>query len=135
MPNKCRNPECMKTIPNNMNYCSEDCLRRHIELKTQNREALTDKTVEEILEHIGVTQDNVRADAYNHWKRLIEFVKDNSPALWREEIRPKLRSWIGVDFRYIDDYLSACLAWGIIELKNGTIKFLGIKRRDTSLES
>ena len=29
----CRNPECAKEIPKGSNYCSEDCLRRHIELK------------------------------------------------------------------------------------------------------
>jgi hypothetical protein len=30
---KCRNPECGKEIPEGQNYCNEDCLRRHQELK------------------------------------------------------------------------------------------------------
>jgi hypothetical protein len=30
---KCKNPECKKEIPEGSNYCGEDCLRRHIELK------------------------------------------------------------------------------------------------------
>ena len=31
MPNKqfCRNPACNKAIADNMNYCSEECLREH----------------------------------------------------------------------------------------------------------
>jgi hypothetical protein len=35
---KCQNPECEKEILKNMNYCSEDCLRRHIEIKEQLKE-------------------------------------------------------------------------------------------------
>lgn len=132
---KCKNPECGKEVSEGFNYCNESCLKRHIELKNEQRKQVKDKTVEETLEYIGVSRDNVREDAYNHWRRFIEFVKDNSPALWREDIRPKLRSWIGVDFRYIDDYLSACLAWGIVELNNGTIRFIGIRRRDEKVET
>jgi hypothetical protein len=36
--NRCKNPECGKEIPENLNYCSESCLRKHIELKTQAKE-------------------------------------------------------------------------------------------------
>jgi hypothetical protein len=34
----CQNPECNKEIPDNMNYCGEPCVRKHIELKKQARE-------------------------------------------------------------------------------------------------
>ena len=33
--NKCRNPECNKEIPDNLNYCNEQCLRRHLEIKKE----------------------------------------------------------------------------------------------------
>jgi hypothetical protein len=36
--NTCRNPECGKEIPDNMHYCNENCLRRHQEMKRQERE-------------------------------------------------------------------------------------------------
>ena len=36
--NTCRNPDCGKEIPDNMHYCSENCLRRHQEIKRQERE-------------------------------------------------------------------------------------------------
>ena len=81
---------------------------------------------EKILESIGVTHDNVRQDAYNHWQRFIDFCRRNSGKDWRHFIRPKLRSWIGVDFRYIDDYLESCLSWGIMELDNGILFFKGL---------
>ena len=84
------------------------------------------ETIEEVLAYIGITKDNVRTDAYNHWKRYVEFVKENSGKNWKEEIRPKLRSWIGVDFRYIDDYHKTCNAWGIHREINGALIYLGI---------
>ena len=47
--NKCRNPECGKAIPDKQNYCSEDCLRRHMEIKQEQKnsvDSLTDKQKE-----------------------------------------------------------------------------------------
>jgi len=38
---KCKNPECGKEVPGNMHYCGENCLRRHQELKRQEREQTT----------------------------------------------------------------------------------------------
>ena len=82
--------------------------------------------VETILAYIGITPENVRQDAYNHWYRFIDFCKRNFGKEWKHDIRPKLRSWIGVDFRYIDDYLESCLSWGIMELDDGILNFKGI---------
>jgi hypothetical protein len=82
--------------------------------------------VETVLEYIGVTHDNLRADAYNHWYRFIEFCKRNSGKHWKENIRAKLRSWIGVDFRYLDGYLESYLSWGILDLDDGILIFKGI---------
>ncbi len=44
---KCRNPECQNEIPRGINYCSENCLRQHVDLKkstqqkTESRQKLT----------------------------------------------------------------------------------------------
>jgi hypothetical protein len=86
----------------------------------------TEATIEMILAFIGITHDNVRQDAYNHWKRFIEFIRNRTPANWKDDLRPKLRSYIGVDFRYIDDYYECCLSWGIIRSNNGLVDFVGI---------
>jgi len=83
-------------------------------------------SIETILSHIGITHDNVRVDAYNHWRRFIEFCRKYSGKTWKDDIRPKLRSWIGVDYRYIDDYLESCMSWGILELDDGILVFRGL---------
>jgi hypothetical protein len=47
--NKCKNPDCRKAIPDKQNYCSEDCLRRHMEIKKEQKnsiDSLTDKQKE-----------------------------------------------------------------------------------------
>jgi len=47
--NKCKNPECGKAIPDKQNYCSEECLKRHIEIKKEQKnsvDSLTDKQKE-----------------------------------------------------------------------------------------
>ena len=83
--------------------------------------------IETILENIGITHDNVRTDAFNHWFRFISFCKNYSGKNWKKDIRPKLRSWIGVDYRYIDDYLGTCLSWGFIRIDdNENLIFTGI---------
>lgn len=87
---------------------------------------MSKETVEEELAYIGITRENVRTDAFNHWKRYIEFVKLNSGKNWQDIIRPMLRSYIGIDFRYIDDYHKACNAWGITKSVNGNLFFIGI---------
>jgi len=33
----CQNPNCGKEIPEGMNYCGEDCVRRHIETKKEEK--------------------------------------------------------------------------------------------------
>jgi hypothetical protein len=82
--------------------------------------------IETVLAYIGITKDNVREDAYNHWYRFIQFCKEASGRNWKYDIRPKLRSWIGIDFRYIDDYLESCMAWGVLELDDNALIFKGI---------
>jgi hypothetical protein len=42
--NTCKNSECRKEIPENLNYCNEECLRKHQEIK---REAKSKPQIEE----------------------------------------------------------------------------------------
>lgn len=140
--NNCKNSECNKEIPENLNYCSENCIRKHIELKNQAKElAKANQELkivnsnfnienEEILKYIGITTHNVRPDAYNHWLRFIDFCKKNSGKKWKDDIRLKLRSYIGVDFRYIDDYFNCCLSWNIFDLKNDILYFKELPKEE-----
>lgn len=92
------------------------------------------QTIEQTLNHIGIVQSDTRADTYNRWKRFLEFIRDNSGKSWREEVRPKLRSWLGIGFRYIDEYFNACLTWKIIELHNGIINFKGVSDNEKEIQ-
>ena len=83
-------------------------------------------TVESVLAFIGVTRGNTRKDAYDHWKRFVELVKMRSGANWYNDLRLKLRSWLAIDYRYIGAYLDACLSWGVMEMRNGCLFFVGI---------
>ena len=42
--NKCRNPECGKEIREGLNYCNENCLRKHQEIKKIAKELDSMKT-------------------------------------------------------------------------------------------
>lgn len=39
--NKCQNPECEKEIPEGKHYCNEECLKRHQELKREEKSKVT----------------------------------------------------------------------------------------------
>jgi hypothetical protein len=82
--------------------------------------------IDNILKFIGVTHDNVRVDAYNHWYKFADFIAKNCGKSWKDYIRPRLRSYIGIDFRFIDDYLECFLAWEIVAIKNGNLFFIGV---------
>lgn len=35
---KCKNPECNNDLPDNLNYCNEECLKMHLEQKKKQKE-------------------------------------------------------------------------------------------------
>ena len=129
----CRNPECGKEIPEGKNYCNQECLKRHLELKNEAKKATVvfDETIEVVLKYIGIEKENFTKDvAYRHWARFIRFIMDNSGKSWDNFLKPRLRSYIGIDYRYLDDFLESCLSWGAVELRNGNVIFIGIPDGD-----
>lgn len=42
----CKNPECKKEIPDSLNYCNQECLKRHIEIKKLNKRILNPESIE-----------------------------------------------------------------------------------------
>jgi hypothetical protein len=54
----------------------------------------------------------------------------NSGKNWNDSIKPRLRSYIGVDGRYLEDYLKCLISWGIVKLDNGNQIFLGIPEEE-----
>jgi hypothetical protein len=47
--------------------------------------------VETILAYIGVTRENVRPDAYNHWYRFVDFCKRNTGKEWKQDISARAK--------------------------------------------
>jgi len=141
MPN-CKN--CGKEIPKGLDFCGEDCIR---EYKDKNKDAevmkkayeqmdkeepKTDQTIEQVLRYIGIEKDNFAKNiAYYHWTRFIEFTRNNSGKNWKTFIKPRLRSYVGIDHRYLEDYLDSCLSWGIMKLVDGNLFFIGVPDKVT----
>ena len=136
----CQNPECGKAIPEGRDFCDERCLRRALELKKEKKyqkssayqqQFQSDPKVEEVLRYIGIVKDNfTKSVAYVHWYRFIEMIIRYSGGSWEDLIKPRLRSYIGISFRYLDDYLRCCVSWGIVKLENGRLFFLGIPEEE-----
>jgi hypothetical protein len=136
----CQNPECGKEIPENRKFCNEACHRRYFELKSEKRPSTFIKSqysytsnpqVEEVLKFIGIEKQNFsKSIAYSHWERFITFLMKNSGKNWNDSIKPRLRSYIGVDGRYLEDYLKCLISWGIVKLDNGNQIFLGIPEEE-----
>ena len=80
---------------------------------------------------MGIEKQNFTKNvAYRHWERFVQFIMGNSGKSWSEFVRPRLRSYLGIDFRYIDSYLESCLAWGVVKLENGNVVFVGVPKGD-----
>ncbi|MCW4020276.1 MAG: hypothetical protein NWF14_03485 [Candidatus Bathyarchaeota archaeon] len=100
------------------------------EEKDADRESFIKNTeIEQILAYVGVTQDNTsKKIAYEHWYRVIEFGIRMKGKEW-QEIRSMMRSYVNVDFRYIDDYMKCLKAWKVFSVNNGILHFNGILNR------
>jgi hypothetical protein len=82
------------------------------------------ENIELVLRYMGIDKEIVRKDAFNRWKRFIEFCNSNSGEYY-SVVRCKLRYWLGIDFRYIDAYFDTCLACGIIQVNSGVLVYKG----------
>jgi hypothetical protein len=114
--NTCKNPECLKEIPENLNYCNEDCLRRHIEIK---REAKSKPQIEEYPRRNGKnTEPTVNTGTEN--KSLLQeqalrfmktYPKDRTPRQYA-----RLLCWdIRVSQRTaMESYIEPMIAHGIL---------------------
>jgi predicted nucleic acid-binding Zn ribbon protein len=108
---KCRNPECGKEIPKGSNYCSEDCLRRHLQLKkskqqkTENGEKLTSE------EDIWLGQGRRK----RAMETILKLAKELCPIPYKRFVC--IVSYrTGLSYRKIaDDYLEVLLEIGLLK--------------------
>jgi hypothetical protein len=113
---KCKNPECNKEIPEGMNYCGEECLRRHQEIEKEAKKP----------EHNGNNLKN-EADIWQgqeRRKRAMETIKKLAQELFPmeyDEFACTVSYRTGLSLRKItDEYLKILLTLGIFE-RNGNI--------------
>lgn len=116
---KCQNPECNKEIPKNMNYCSENCLKNHIEIKEQLKigNIATEFKSEE---NIWIGQERVKR-AYSI---IIKLSKELCPCNY-EIFISNLTFRMGLSRRKIEeDYVRALVNLGFLATNGHSIKFI-----------
>jgi hypothetical protein len=131
MPN-CQNPECGKELPEGKKYCNQECLKKAISLRKRGNykaSEAVDSSIETVLKYMGIDKANFTKNvAYRHWELFLKFVRDNSGRSWDGFIRPRLRSFIGVNYRYLGEFLESCLAWETMVLEDGNLFFVGVQK-------
>ena len=122
MTKQCKN--CKKPLPSNtLDFCSKKCAHEYkVEMTSENPE------IEEILALIGVVRETTsKKIAYEHWYKFVELGTKMNGKEW-QTTRNMMRSYVNVDFRYLDDYLKCLMAWGIFSVNNGILTFHGVPK-------
>jgi len=130
MTHKCANSECENIIEDDKHkFCSDDCHKRFNELRGVPKNIMVDpiqQDIEKTLNFMGINKSSYgKPYAYNNWYNLIEFIKKNSGLRYNEIVKPRLRSIMGMQHRYIDEYMETLFSWEVILLKEGCIVYKG----------
>jgi hypothetical protein len=138
--NKCKNPECQKEIQDNQNYCSEQCVKRYIEIKKEQKKKpiqlinLDAETINEITEICNVFgfkhTDGLVVGSHN--ATILGYLRQHQEEVYSTTV-DKLTWLCHMSARYLkENYLKGIEAYGIIETftnEFGVIKWrwIGIK--------
>ena len=142
--NKCKNPECQKEIPDNLNYCNEACLKRHIEIKKLNKKEekktpiqliqFNDETINEIKEICDIFgfkhTDGLVSGSHN--ATILGYLRQQQEEVYSTTV-DKLTWLCHMSARYLkENYLKGIEAFGIIETYTNEFnvvkwKWIGIK--------
>ena len=128
-------PNCGKKLLKDKLYCNEKCQREYYkkiadkskDIRVEHPEGL-DSEIEKVLDYMEIKQANMRRDAYNHWHLFVKYCRKYSGKSYENLIALRLRGIIGVNARYIREYLQTCLSWEVIKLQNGNLIFIGIPK-------
>lgn len=121
---KCKNPECNKEIPDNMVYCSQECISRHIEIKQNKR---IDKPIQ-LIKHTkeGISEVKEICDAFGfrdtegnvvgqHNATILNFLRQQQEGVYKTTV-DKLTWLCHTSNRNIkENFLNGIIAFGIIE--------------------
>jgi len=120
--NRCQNPECGKPVPEGKNYCSEECLKRHLEIKRkekkrkkkERRDEFEERRVQEPSIWLGQERRKRAMDT-------IMFLLSRWQPIEYERFVAKVSYYTGLSLRKItDDYLRVLVNVGFVE-RNGNL--------------
>jgi hypothetical protein len=86
-----------------------------------------DRGIEQVLRYMGVRRGNNREIGYQHFHDFVHILKQHSGED-EERILNLARSYVGVDRRYLKQYLGACLEWGTATARDGKLQFVGVPK-------
>lgn len=108
---KCRNPECGKEIRKGMNYCDENCLRRHVELKKERPQELKNGGKLTSEEDIWLGQGRRK----RAMETIMKLAKELCPTPYKQ-FACSVSYRTGLSLRKItDDYLEVLLVIGLLK--------------------
>jgi hypothetical protein len=90
-------------------------------------ESKIDTNIEQALAYMGVRHGTGREIGYQHWFNILALVKQREGEK-EEELISLARSFVGVDERYLRQYLKSCKAWGTIRVDDGRIYYVGLPK-------
>lgn len=151
---KCKNPECNKSLPEGLNYCNEECLRTHMNIKEKERsekpiETETGNKFTKITQQQNIELQKIfNAFGFSHHdgtiigkhnNTILSFLIREKEGVYDTMIN-KL-TWVAhMSRRYLlENYLKGIESFGIIETYSGefnTLKWrwVGIKALDNGSE-
>jgi hypothetical protein len=124
---KCRNPECRKELPEGLNYCNEDCLRRHIQIKKEAKSAKAPKEPLRDNDNDGTNERNlwVGQDRRKRAMKTIMRIAEELLPMSYKRFACQVSYKTGLSLRKItDDYLEVLSEIGFLEYDGYTLRVL-----------
>ena len=123
----CQNPECIKEISDGKNYCGEDCLRRHLKIKKEEKFKDACPVSAKILENKGsrLTSEETNWLGQDRRKRamatIIKLARELCPISYKK-FACTVSYRTGLSLRKItDDYLEVLLELGLLERNDSNL--------------
>jgi hypothetical protein len=84
-------------------------------------------SIEASLEYMGVRRGKGRDVGYTHWLDFFQIMKKHSGDS-EHRIIGLARSYVGIDERYLKQFIHACLEWGTVRESNGHLFYVGLPK-------
>jgi len=82
------------------------------------------RLVNEIIIYINLDSDNKKI-GLRQWQRAVSFLIQNIGQPYNRT-HTLMRSYVGINYRYIDEYIEVLKEWGVLTVRNGMIESLAI---------